>query len=106
MQHLKPGGLYILEDWGTGYMSSWDDGAELSADVGIDGLEETVPAGDGGARRLPSHDFGMVGLVKRLVDHTAAGTLAHARGRTPEGDLADQWMRVQDGMVILKKPGG
>lgn len=106
MQHLKPGGLYILEDWGTGYMSSWNDGAELSADVGIEGLEEVVPAGDGGASRLPSHDFGMVGLVKRLVDHTAAGTLAMlAAGRLKE-TLPIQWMRVQDGMVILKKPGG
>ncbi len=24
--HLKPGGLYVIEDWGTGYWSDWPDG--------------------------------------------------------------------------------
>jgi hypothetical protein len=24
--HLKPGGLYAIEDWGTGYVESWPDG--------------------------------------------------------------------------------
>ncbi len=25
--HLKPGGLYVIEDWGMGYWSDWPDGA-------------------------------------------------------------------------------
>jgi spermidine synthase len=24
--HLKPSGLYVIEDWGTGYWSDWTDG--------------------------------------------------------------------------------
>jgi hypothetical protein len=27
--HLKPGGLYIIEDWGTGYWNDWPDGKSL-----------------------------------------------------------------------------
>ncbi|MCK4913151.1 MAG: hypothetical protein KAS69_00960 [Planctomycetes bacterium] len=23
--HLKPGGLYVIEDWGTGYTNDWVD---------------------------------------------------------------------------------
>ena len=105
VQHLKAGGLYIVEDWGTGYLSSWPDGDELSGSVGTEGLDEAVEGGRAGASRLPSHDFGMVGLVKRLVDHTAAGTLAVHQPERLKETLPIKWMRVQDGMVILKKPG-
>jgi cephalosporin hydroxylase len=65
--HLRSGGVYIVEDWGTGYLDGWIDGApyrELPAE----------PAGPGIAKRLPSHDHGMVGFVMSLVDlaHDAA----------------------------------
>jgi hypothetical protein len=33
--------------------------------------DETVP-GDDDSHRMPSHDAGMVGLVKRLIDHAAS----------------------------------
>ena len=29
--HLRPGGLYIIEDWGTGYTPTWPDGATFRA---------------------------------------------------------------------------
>jgi hypothetical protein len=45
--HLKPGGLYSIEDWGTGYWARWPDGRAF------DGT---------------NHLAGMVGLVKELVD--------------------------------------
>jgi SAM-dependent methyltransferase len=28
--HLKPEGLYVVEDWGTAYMENWPDGAKMS----------------------------------------------------------------------------
>lgn len=59
--YLKPGGLYIVEDWGTGYFDEWPDGSRFKKF-----RSETV---DGQiAKRIPSHDFGMVGFVKSLVD--------------------------------------
>ena len=29
--HLKPSGLYVIEDWGTGYWSDWTDGKTYRA---------------------------------------------------------------------------
>jgi SAM-dependent methyltransferase len=108
-QHLKPGGLYVIEDWGTGYLHDWPDGADPSGVVGADHLDESTPGEDrtnGGPGRMPSHDCGMVGLVKRLVDHTAAGTLGVHQPDWVADPLPIQWMRVQDGLVILKKRSG
>jgi hypothetical protein len=99
--HLRPGGLYIIEDWGTGYLDAWPDGSAPTRPVGSAGLDAC--AGDESDRRLPSHDAGMVGLVKRLVDHTAAGTLAAHHPSCLIDPLEIEWMRVQDGLVILKK---
>jgi hypothetical protein len=101
-RHLRPGGTYIIEDWGTGYLTDWPDGAILSATVGAEHLDLTAGPSEEG--RLPSHDAGMVGLIKRLVDHSAAGTLAVHQPDRVDAALAIEWMRIQDGLAILKKP--
>jgi SAM-dependent methyltransferase len=106
-QHLRPGGTYIIEDWGTGYVPSWFDGGALTAPVGAAHLdaspavmEEERPA----PIPMPSHDIGLVGVVKRLVDHVASTTLgAHQPDRLEE-PLPIEWMRVHDGLVVLRKP--
>jgi SAM-dependent methyltransferase len=107
-RHLRPGGLYIIEDWGTGYLPEWPDGSDPTAVIGIDVLDQCVSdsqeANGADAHRMPSHDFGMVGLVKRLVDHTASGTLGFHQPRWVADPLPIEWMRVQDGLVILKRP--
>jgi hypothetical protein len=108
IEHVKPGGLYIIEDWGTGYVPSWPDGRAPDAMVGVEYLAESSDGGDaadGGNHRMPSHDAGMVGLVKRLVDHTAAGTLGVHQPDWISQPLPIEWMRVHDGLVILKKAG-
>ena len=52
---------------------------------------------------MPSHDSGMVGLVKRLVDHTARLTI-EAMTPAPVGQaLAIESMTVRDGLVVLRK---
>lgn len=50
--HLKPGGLFAVEDWGTGYWDRWPDGRAW--------------------RRDEPHHAGMVGFIKELVDEQAA----------------------------------
>jgi hypothetical protein len=102
-EHLAPGGLYIIEDWGTGYVASWPDGGVLDAVIDVSALDHAVDAGEDGEQSLPSHDLGMVGLVKRLVDHTASGTLSVHQPDQVRDTLPIAWMRVQDGLVILKK---
>ncbi|HEX8458476.1 MAG TPA: hypothetical protein VF656_14335 [Pyrinomonadaceae bacterium] len=92
-RHLKPGGVYVVEDWGTGYWDRWLDGVAYRR--GRKSLSPVLyrlnrilsrlqihPLG-----RLPviawtvsrlkawvvgaqyhSHDYGMVGFVKELID--------------------------------------
>jgi SAM-dependent methyltransferase len=61
---VRPGGIYIVEDWGTGYWDEWVDGSRYQEFTG-------VPRGGSVPKRMPSHDFGMVGFVKSLVDMTS-----------------------------------
>jgi hypothetical protein len=53
--HLKPGTLYVIEDWATGFWPDWPDGRSHVRE----------PDGE---TRMPSHDAGMVEFVKQLVD--------------------------------------
>ena len=104
--HLKPGGLYIIEDWGTGYWDHWVDGSRYTPGTksfsqslykltrALARLQQ-VPT----LKRIPfvgtflrrakasvvrrefhSHDFGMVGLVKELVDELGKQDIAAAEG--------------------------
>ena len=93
-EHLKPGGLYVIEDWGTGYLPDWPDGGPPAARVGVDGLDATP---------MDSHDLGMVGLVKRLVDHVAGATV-RAHNEETGATLAIEHMTFYDGVVVLRKP--
>jgi hypothetical protein len=74
--HLNSGGLYIVEDWGTGYWETWVDGGRFSE------RKSTATAG-----RIPktiqSHNLGMVGFVKSLVDYTATGDIEDVRAVLP-----------------------
>ena len=92
--HLKSGGVYIIEDWGTGYWDGWLDGVGYTRGrkslnpvlyrstralsrvqqnpvvkrVPLAGkLLSKVKAAVLGAQ-YHSHDYGMVGFVKELVD--------------------------------------
>jgi hypothetical protein len=66
LNHLKPGGVYVIEDYGTGYWPSYPDGREYERPPSDPG-ETTLQT------RFPSHDYGLVGFVKQLVDECALG---------------------------------
>jgi len=55
--HLKPDGLYVIEDWGTGYLDDWTDGKRPDA-------QKYSTSGP----EFQSHNYGMVGLIKQLID--------------------------------------
>lgn len=80
--HVKPGGLYIIEDWGTGY---WDPSR------GFDGEAYQGP--------LTQHDAGMVRLIKLLVDEIGANDLPAPYTRTTEWKSLD----IRWGQAILRK---
>jgi hypothetical protein len=92
--HLKSGGVYVIEDWGTGYWDRWVDGiryrgnpktfsrhlyrltrifTRLQQNQGLRHLP-FVPRALSALKALAinpqyhSHDYGMVGFVKELVD--------------------------------------
>jgi SAM-dependent methyltransferase len=93
---LKPGGLYIVEDWGTGYYDDWPDGGhyqKISSEP-VDGL---IP------KRMPSHDFGMVGFVKSLFDEVAGDHLRPNLSAPPSRADTIEFMHVYKTSVIIKK---
>ncbi len=77
---LKPGGFYVIEDYGTGY---WDKSR------GFDG-EEYKGYG---------HYAGMVGLIKELVEEVASEDLPGHHKRTSEWKNLD----IRWGQAILRK---
>jgi hypothetical protein len=108
-EHLRPGGLYCIEDWGTGYLPNWHDGGQLRSSIGVEHLDSsTMPMRPEVAVPIPmpSHDIGMVGLVKRLIDHTAGGTVQSAQPDAVGDLLAIDSMIVTRNIVTLRKPTG
>jgi hypothetical protein len=86
--HLKYGGLYFIEDWGTGYWSRFSDGQDIDTPLSL--------CSDSNA----GHGFGMVGLVKRLIDHVGRKDIpADYRGEA----LEIESMQIHLGLVALKK---
>jgi hypothetical protein len=106
-EHLRGGGVYCIEDWGTGYMPDWEDGGRIEEPIDTDRLDEVAaPGGMGGAGRvaMTSHNLGMVGLIKRLVDHSARNTARHFQPGAVGQPLEIETMQVWDGIVALRKP--
>lgn len=59
--HVRPGGVYIIEDWYTGYWPSWPDGERPLHERPT--LDEDYYLREGAG-----HAAGMVGFVKSLID--------------------------------------
>ncbi len=96
--HLKPGGLYAIEDWRTGYMDSWPDGRRYRPKSQIlhprkDSLLGSIafslrrysshspklvrfPIKWFIGSKILSHTYGMVGFVKELLDACSLGEMA------------------------------
>jgi len=94
--HLKPGGFYVIEDWATGYWEDWPDGGPFREC-------DATPSGGELVKRLASHDFGMVGLVKHFVDEVASdGIRASVTAPITRERRLDS-MTVHREMVVLRK---
>ncbi|MEA2637909.1 MAG: hypothetical protein QOE18_966, partial [Chloroflexota bacterium] len=106
-EHLRPGGLYCIEDWGTGYLPDWHDGGRLAERLDVTNLDSSdapILAEGPSPVLMSSHPMGMVGLTKRLVDHTARKTAAWAQPDAVGEALEIETMTVCDGIVALRKP--
>lgn len=75
--HLKPGGLFCIEDWGTGFWERWPDGRAWSPEE--------------------PHHYGMVGFVKELIDEQGAHDLSR-------GWYTEEWTRSSRFASVLTTP--
>ncbi|HEX5707673.1 MAG TPA: hypothetical protein VFX96_10285 [Pyrinomonadaceae bacterium] len=129
-RHLKPGGVYVIEDWGTGYWDSWLDGVGYRRDAQLfhPKLYRLTRAfarlqQSAALRRVPlagrllarakravvgrqyrSHDFGMVGFVKELVDELGARDITHPlHGAPPQRSSKFRELRVSPSHLFVVK---
>lgn len=86
---LTPGGLYVIEDWGTAYMKDWPDGRAYEAPgVNADGS-------------FASHAAGVAGYVKLLTDHVARADIGVGGGSIDPHQI--EFMTIAPGLVFIKK---
>ena len=90
--HLKSGGFYVIEDWGTGYWETWPDGKSYNISI-VDG------------NRIKSHDYGMVGLVKSLIDLLAIPDINRGTDSSPfeENFIGIKTIKISGGIMFIEK---
>jgi len=135
--HLKPGGIYVIEDWRTGYWDKWVDGAQYKkakesnmirpcihgcvdtclnfTKTNLKGgrIKQTIISCLGKVKkvtyksRFPSHNSGMVGFVKELVDELGVDMITSPeRGSTvPQQQPKFKRMEIGPGQVFIIKSG-
>jgi hypothetical protein len=110
--HLKPNGLYAIEDWGTGYLDDWPDGKGLDLETysepksrdGLSWLNRLKKVWT--KTPLRSHSHGMVGFIKQLIDEQGAGNATKGRleGKPKRGSKFEN-MLITPGVVFISKTG-
>lgn len=102
-QHLKPGGLYIIEDWGTGYWEDWPDGRAQLQSGWWSRLRQKLK-GNTLKDPWPTHSHGMVGFVKELVDEMGARERTRTRreGASQRESMFEK-LTMTTGQVIITK---
>ena len=130
-KHLKPGGIFAIEDWGTGYWGRWADGTRykdppsvatwrsrlrpfaenLHASARIRSMPRVLRIVGAAMNHLvrqkfPSHQFGMVGFIKQLVDECGMDDITIPEwGMPPYRPSRFQSMQISHGQVfIIKAP--
>jgi hypothetical protein len=129
--HLKSGGLYVIEDWSTGYWDSWFDGVGFkpralskfksnlfSLRTKLARLQRTSLVGRLSLakglivqtkrllnrRQFHSHEYGLVGFVKELVDECGMSDITRADfGTPPHRQSKFKEMRISPGQVFIVK---
>jgi hypothetical protein len=75
--HLKSSGLYVIEDWGTGYWDDWPDGRCYRPRTQTAALLLRILHRLRLIRQIPlhTHRYGLVGLIKELIDEQGVADL-------------------------------
>ena len=86
--HLKPGGFYCIEDWGTGYLPTWPDGREWQVEPGH--------------RRPYAEPRCRHGRIRQAIGRRAACSHVRARARRISKFAS---MTLHTGVCIITKAG-
>lgn len=99
LNHLKPGGIYAIEDWGTGYWLGhpyYPDGRHADPDLA------TRPVGPG--EPFPSHPYGIPGFLKQLLDEVGMLDITQPEyGIPPPRPSRISRMEVSPGLALVFK---
>ena len=109
--HLKPGGIYAIEDWGTGFFGDFPDGkkykprnrvtsAVLNQITNITNSKNRIPI------NIPyrSHKYGMVGFIKELVDEQGASDMTKGsyKGHPTRASKFEQMIITSKVVFVIK----
>ena len=103
--HLKPGGIYVIEDWGTGYWDDVSDGKVLNLESYSDtGFFRKVATKLGFKTPMRGHNYGLVGFIKQLIDEQGADSVTRERytGKS-ERDSYFENMIITPAIVFVTK---
>jgi len=111
--HLKPNGIYVIEDWFTGYWSDRPDGKRLNLESFAQQKFKRSPfwlsllyimARLGLKFPMRGHCYGMVGFIKQLIDEQAAQDLTRGMWKgKPTRRSKFEKMIITGGIVFIKK---
>jgi SAM-dependent methyltransferase len=99
-RHLKSGGVYIVEDWGTGYWPTWPDGRKYN----FSAQKPTSIPKIRRRKRFETHQAGMVGFIKQLIDECGMGDATDPeRGVPPLRPSTIARLEISRGQVFVFK---
>ncbi len=128
--HLVKGGLYVVEDWGTGYWNSYPDGCEFNPSdhliyqkQDVDSKQESDAKQDTGSwlqsffkkplkqminhsKNKPvfkSHQFGIPGFLKQLSDEVAMADITGKYGLNTPKSPRIEYLHFYIGIAFMKK---
>jgi hypothetical protein len=93
---LNSNGYYFVEDWGTGYWDDWVDGSRYQRFEPGRGNHD-VPL------RIPSHDSGMVGFVKELLDEVHADSIRNLSTDPAMRLSSYKFFHAYSGLIAIQK---
>ncbi|MGB9341676.1 MAG: hypothetical protein WCB63_20710 [Polyangiales bacterium] len=124
--HLRPGGLYFFEDWGTAYWDCYPDGKHSHPPTrsvpmrerlfGAMSASELIQ-GNSFLRRatnklrlttlrrsFPSHQRGTVGVLKQIIDECGVLDITDPeRGRGPKAKQLISSVHIRPGLALIHK---
>src|SRR5262249_37540262 len=107
--HLKPSGIYVIEDWGTGYWEDWPDGKTYRPASCFYYRLLSLLKRLGIISRIPfhNHSYGMVGFIKELIDEQGASDLTKGRLGDPviRGSKFASMIITPSIVFVKKRPG-